>query len=236
MVDRTYFGFKFFDLLNRALWAAAAVLFVLMAVAAFSQSAGAWPLCVAGVACMIFANLDRISAISASSSGMNIALSKAEISIAQLTRLVRMSAVLQLATVQRLGRWGGFSPAEKQKFGGECFFASRRWGLRAGDSELRYAPWDRFVLLDDVLGITGGSLIPRTEGRSAPVEKAIMDEWEGFVSYLRRILAANTAYYNELRTHLSLDKDSPAHGPVQRLGQITARPILGGLHHQCRRM
>jgi transposase InsO family protein len=52
---------------------------------------------------------------------------------------------------------------------------------------------------------------------------------------LRRILAAYVDYYNELRTHLSLDKDSPAHRPIQRLGQVTARPVLGGLHHHyCR--
>src|SRR6266404_4775471 len=54
-------------------------------------------------------------------------------------------------------------------------------------------------------------------------------------AHLRRILAAYTGYYNELRTHLSLDKDSPGHRPVQRYGQLAARPILGGLHHQyCR--
>ena len=54
-------------------------------------------------------------------------------------------------------------------------------------------------------------------------------------AHLRRILAAYTGYYNDLRTHLSLDKDSPAHRPIQRLGQLAARPILGGLHHQyCR--
>jgi transposase InsO family protein len=54
-------------------------------------------------------------------------------------------------------------------------------------------------------------------------------------AHLRRILAAYVDYYNELRTHLSLDKDSPAHRPIQWLGQVTARPILGGLHHQyCR--
>ena len=53
--------------------------------------------------------------------------------------------------------------------------------------------------------------------------------------HLRRILAAYAVYYNELRTHLSLAKDSPAHRSVQRLGQVVARPLLGGLHHQyCR--
>src|SRR5689334_22447614 len=49
--------------------------------------------------------------------------------------------------------------------------------------------------------------------------------------HLRRLLRSYQQYYNELRTHLSLDKDSPAHRPIQRLGQITPRPILGGLHH-----
>jgi transposase InsO family protein len=52
---------------------------------------------------------------------------------------------------------------------------------------------------------------------------------------LRRILAAYTGCYNELRTHLSLDKDSPSHRPIQRLGKLSVRPILGGPHHQyCR--
>ena len=32
--------------------------------------------------------------------------------------------------------------------------------------------------------------------------------------HLRRILPAYAAYYNELRTHLSLDKDSPGHRRV----------------------
>lgn len=51
-------------------------------------------------------------------------------------------------------------------------------------------------------------------------------------AHLRRILAAYAGYYNELPTHLSLDKDSPRHRPVWRCGQVAARPILGGLHHQ----
>ena len=55
-------------------------------------------------------------------------------------------------------------------------------------------------------------------------------------AHLRRILAAYTDYYNSFRTHLSLDKDLPAHRPIQRLGQLAARPIRGGLHHQYRRI
>ena len=55
-------------------------------------------------------------------------------------------------------------------------------------------------------------------------------------AHLRRILAAYAGYYNELRTHLSLDKDSPGRRPTQRLGQLAAQPIPGGLHHQHRLM
>jgi len=55
-------------------------------------------------------------------------------------------------------------------------------------------------------------------------------------AHLRRILVAYVDYYNELRTHLSLDKASPAHRPIHGYGQIAAWLILGGLHHQYRRI
>jgi transposase InsO family protein len=55
-------------------------------------------------------------------------------------------------------------------------------------------------------------------------------------AHLRRILAAYAGYCNEVRTHLSLSKDLPGHRPVQRYGQISARLILGGLHHEFCRM
>jgi transposase InsO family protein len=55
-------------------------------------------------------------------------------------------------------------------------------------------------------------------------------------AHLRRILVGYAGYYNELRTHLSLGKDSPRRRQTQRLGQLAAQPILGGLHHQYCRM
>jgi len=51
-------------------------------------------------------------------------------------------------------------------------------------------------------------------------------------AHLRRILRSYAYYYNELRTHLALSKDAPFARTVQRVGQITALPLLGGLHHQ----
>jgi transposase InsO family protein len=49
-------------------------------------------------------------------------------------------------------------------------------------------------------------------------------------AHLRRLLRAYASYYNEIRTHRSLDKDAPVFRPVQRTGTINSRPILGGLH------
>jgi transposase InsO family protein len=51
-------------------------------------------------------------------------------------------------------------------------------------------------------------------------------------SHLRRVLVSYTAYYNQARTHLALQKDAPLHRAVQRSGAIVAIPILAGLHHK----
>jgi transposase InsO family protein len=50
-------------------------------------------------------------------------------------------------------------------------------------------------------------------------------------AHLRGILQAYARYYNELRTHRSLDKDAPFSRPVQRIGHIRSHALLGGLHH-----
>jgi transposase InsO family protein len=50
-------------------------------------------------------------------------------------------------------------------------------------------------------------------------------------AHLRHILLTYARYYNEIRTHWSLDKDAPASRLVQRTGIVESRPILGGLHH-----
>jgi transposase InsO family protein len=50
-------------------------------------------------------------------------------------------------------------------------------------------------------------------------------------AHLRRILRTYARYYNEIRTHRSLDKDAPVSRLAQRTGSISSRPILGGLHH-----
>ncbi len=49
--------------------------------------------------------------------------------------------------------------------------------------------------------------------------------------HLRRILRSYANYYNNMRTHRSLNKDAPISRPIQRTGIISSRPILGGLHN-----
>ena len=50
--------------------------------------------------------------------------------------------------------------------------------------------------------------------------------------HLRQILQSYARYYNEVRTHLSLEKDTPVSRATERTGHILCRPVLGGLHHQ----
>jgi transposase InsO family protein len=50
-------------------------------------------------------------------------------------------------------------------------------------------------------------------------------------AHLRRVLRSYADYYNNFRTHRSLNKDAPVSRPVQRIGSIKSHAILGGLHH-----
>jgi hypothetical protein len=50
-------------------------------------------------------------------------------------------------------------------------------------------------------------------------------------AHLRRVLKTYAAYYNQIRIHLSLDKDAPDFRRAQPVGNVIAVPLLGGLHH-----
>jgi hypothetical protein len=43
------------------------------------------------------------------------------------------------------------------------------------------------------------------------------------------MLLSYMKYHNEVRTHLSLEKDAPVSRAVELAGRILCRPILGGL-------
>ena len=54
--------------------------------------------------------------------------------------------------------------------------------------------------------------------------------------HLRRILAKYAAYYNDMRTHISLGKDTPYTRAIERFGDVVAYPIRGGLHRRYARI
>ncbi|WP_423946518.1 hypothetical protein [Candidatus Binatus sp.] len=51
-------------------------------------------------------------------------------------------------------------------------------------------------------------------------------------AHLRAVLKAYASYYNEVRTHLSLEKDAPDFRRTQKIGRIAAIPILARMRHQ----
>ena len=93
------------------------------------------------------------------------------------------------------------------------------------------------------MGIRDHTIAPRSPWQNGHAERlvgSIRRECLDHVvilgeAHLRQVLNAYGAYYNCVRTHLSLGKDAPHVRSVQRFGSIAASPILGGLHHEyCR--
>ncbi|MCW5746950.1 MAG: integrase core domain-containing protein [Alphaproteobacteria bacterium] len=54
--------------------------------------------------------------------------------------------------------------------------------------------------------------------------------------HLHRVSKSYADYYSGFRTHLSLGKAAPTRRPIQQLGQLVAKPVLGGLHRQYSRI
>ena len=116
-------------------------------------------------------------------------------------------------------------------------------------------PWDeapRYLLRDRdclygalvkrrlrAMGIRDKPIAPASPWRNAFVERligAIRRECVDHLivlgeRHLRRILRCYAHYYNEIRTHRSLNKDAPISRAGQRIGIVRSHAILGGLHH-----
>jgi transposase InsO family protein len=50
--------------------------------------------------------------------------------------------------------------------------------------------------------------------------------------HLRHVLPLYQKYYNEVGTHLSLQKNAPVWRDECRTGRVRSSPMLGGLRHQ----
>jgi hypothetical protein len=60
-----------------------------------------------------------------------------------------------------------------------------------------------------------------------PTVKECLDHVVG-ERHLRHVLASYQKYYNEVRTHLSLQKDAPVRRDACGTGRVRSSPILGG--------
>src|SRR5882762_4664373 len=70
------------------------------------------------------------------------------------------------------------------------------------------------------------------KGRSDSIRRDCLDHVVVFGErHLRHLLRSYATYYNEARTHLSVNKDAPSPRTVHSVGRILSTPFLGGLHH-----
>jgi transposase InsO family protein len=99
---------------------------------------------------------------------------------------------------------------------------------------------DVFIRRLRVMGIRDQPTAPRSPWQNGYCERLIgsirrdcLDHVVVFGErHLRHLLRSYANYYNQNRTHLSLNKDTPASRAIQIVGRILPLPILGGLHHQ----
>jgi transposase InsO family protein len=90
------------------------------------------------------------------------------------------------------------------------------------------------------MGIRDHPTAPRSPWQNGHVERLIgsirrksLDHLVVFnETQLRRILKNYASYYNQVRTHLSSDKNAPGFRRPHKLGSVAAIPILRGPHHQ----
>jgi transposase InsO family protein len=110
----------------------------------------------------------------------------------------------------------------------------------------RYIIRDRDALYGDVfirrlraMSIRDRPTAPRSPWQNGHCERAIgsirrecLDHVVVFGErHLRHLLRSYATYYNEARTHLSVNKDAPSPRTVHSVGRILPTPFLGGLHH-----
>jgi transposase InsO family protein len=94
------------------------------------------------------------------------------------------------------------------------------------------------------MGIRDRPTAPRSPWQNAYVERLIGSIRRECLDHLiivdkrhlRKLLRDYADYYNGLRTHLSLNKDTPLGRPVQSHGVLRQLPHFGGLHHSFVRM
>jgi transposase InsO family protein len=119
------------------------------------------------------------------------------------------------------------------------------------DAIPRYLIFDRDAIFSAQVAATVRSfgIAPTRTAFRSPWQNGAAERWVGSVrrellnhvvvwneQHLRRLLAEYVAYYNQDRTHLGLDKQTPTErtrSPPRRThAAVVARSRVGGLHHR----
>ncbi len=101
----------------------------------------------------------------------------------------------------------------------------RKWALDRGNTEEADAMHNIEIVGGQIKALDSYHFFDKVSVRAA---RKVSDAELGF---LRQNANSYARYYNEMRTHRSLDKDAPISRPVQRTGSIMSHALLGGLHH-----
>ena len=115
----------------------------------------------------------------------------------------------------------------------------------------RYALFDRDAKFghEVVRFLQTSGIQPKRTSVRSPWQNGIAERWVGSArremldhviplneSHLRRLGHEYLAYYHEDRTHLGLEKATPANRPIELrpsgMSQIQSQPRIGGLHHR----
>jgi hypothetical protein len=160
------------------LYAAAAIIVSLAALAAFISPAGAWPLSIIAVSLVFTANLDRFSEVSAGTSGFTAKMREAQGRINDLRKLIEVVAAAELHMLQSAGRWGGNRDDDLQVQHDRLVGLMIEVGVPVDRVKaIKAESWDRYVKFDYVLQILGGGMIPASH---AP---EIQAEWKKLRSF-----------------------------------------------------
>jgi hypothetical protein len=127
------------------------------------------------IACLIAANLDRISEFRASAAGVEAktreVIAKAESTLSELQLLARTVAEVTLSLVKRNGRMGGYSDQEEEKIKTQVLDVLRN--LKTSDKDLPHImeEWDRFTEYDYAMAILGGNTVP-------DADTEVIEKWQ----------------------------------------------------------
>ena len=116
-------------------------------------------------------------------------------------------------------RWHDGQPVLSE----DCVESLKRWGKKDRFGQLLMAH------TREITAINKKTFTIELAERFGPVVEALGKPSSNVPFMMPARIAS---YYNEARTHRSLNKDAPILRPIQRIGRIVSHALVGGLHHQ----